>query len=186
MFTQDIPNYGTILEATNSFIVDWGVAVFAMVIFAIVIFGMMALMFMMLRQMGKESKQQNDILEIMKATIAKQAESDQRIGDNTAATTKQTESINTMNDKFEGLERAVLNAIQKMSELPSKTELTPESRAALISEITAGLKTTIKECIETAIKTAAQKTPEAKQQTTKAPGVPVTPKPNDKEEEKSE
>jgi len=63
---QDIPD---VLDASNSFIIDQGVAVFAMVIFSIVIFGMMGLMFMMqrqtgkmLKQMGQESNQQDKLI----------------------------------------------------------------------------------------------------------------------------
>lgn len=112
----------------------------------------------MIDNQASESRQQDDILNIMKATIAKQAESDQRIGDNTAATTKQTESINTMQNKFNSLEKAIHEAIRKMENLPAKTELAPETRAALVDDITNGLKSTMQECLTAAIK-STQETP---------------------------
>lgn len=59
MLTQDIPDAGNILQASNSFIIDQGVTMFVVVVFAAVIFGMLIIMFMMLRQMGRESKQQD-------------------------------------------------------------------------------------------------------------------------------
>ena len=67
ILAQIIPNPNKLMDASNSLIVDQGIAIFAVVVFAIVIFGMMAQMFMMLRQsgrmltqMGKESTQ-NDL-----------------------------------------------------------------------------------------------------------------------------
>lgn len=110
----------------------------------------------MLDNQAKESRQQDDIIAIMKSTITKQAESEQRIGDNTAATTKQTESINTMQTKFDSLEKAIHEAINKMENLSGKTELAPEARAVLVVDITNGLKATMQECLIAAIKSAQE------------------------------
>ena len=63
-----------------------------------------------------ESRQQDDILKIMQAAIFNQAQSDQRIGDNTAATTKQSESINTMKDEFQELANAIREMLRRVNE----------------------------------------------------------------------
>jgi len=176
----DIPNYGRILDASNSFIVDQGFAVFAVVIFALVIFGMMILMFMMLRQMGKESKQQDEILSIMKATIAKQAQSDQRIGDNTAATTKQTESINTMNRKLEELEKAIREMLQRVNEGQANFETFKRLNEKLSQDMVLAL-----ECLEKLVQ--QQETPVIPPETPKeeTPKLAVPPSRAD-EQEKTE
>ena len=69
MFAKQIPDPESIIDASNSLIVDQGVTVFALVVFTMVVFGVMASNFMqqrqnsaMLKQMGKESSQQDKLI----------------------------------------------------------------------------------------------------------------------------
>jgi len=144
LLAQIIPDPDKLMDASNSLIVDQGIAIFAVVVFAIVIFGMMGLMFMMqrqtgamLRQMGKESSQQdklitqNDLNRVaaqrntdeiidVKKLLAKLIEVQMQGDDKKNATIesgiesidKTTESVNTMNGKLEDLAKAVNDMIQ--------------------------------------------------------------------------
>jgi len=143
----DIPNYGRVLDASNSFIVDQGIAIFAVVVFAIVIFGMMGLMFMaqrqagaMLRQMGKESNQQDklitqndlnrvaaqrntdeliDVKQLLARLIDMQTEGNSNnnvvIQESIASIDKNTESVDTMNGKLEELEKTIGEMVVKIN-----------------------------------------------------------------------
>lgn len=136
---QIIPDPNKLMDASNSLIVDQGIAIFAVVVFAIVIFGMMGLMFMMqrqtgamLRQMGKESSQQDklitqndlnrvaaqrntdeliDVKDLLSRLIDMQTDSNNDkqtvIKDGIKSIEDNTESVGTMNGKLEDLEKAV-------------------------------------------------------------------------------
>lgn len=67
---QDIP-IDRFLSTSNNFIIDQGVTVFALVLFAMVIFGMMVIMFMMLRNQSRETKQQDKLITQHGLSIAK-------------------------------------------------------------------------------------------------------------------
>ncbi len=149
--TQIIPDPNKLMDASNSLIVDQGIAIFAVVVFAIVIFGMMGQMFMMLRQsgrmltqMGKESTQNDldraaalrntdeliDVKQLLARLIDMQTE-----GNNNKTTAIQTgiknikdntESVDTMNGKLEDLEKAVTAMIETINtrdlEIAAKVE----------------------------------------------------------------
>ncbi|KKK47837.1 hypothetical protein LCGC14_3151170 [marine sediment metagenome] len=138
---QIIPDPNKLMDASNSLIVDQGIAIFAVVVFAIVIFGMMGQMFMMLRQsgrmltqMGKESTQNDldraaaqrntdeliDVKEVLNKLVDLQTTGNNNkhsvIKDGIKSVEENTESVQTMNGKLEDLEKAVREMLQKVNE----------------------------------------------------------------------
>jgi len=149
---QIIPDPDKLMDASNSLIVDQGIAIFAVVVFAIVIFGMMAVILMgqrqagaMLKQMGRESNQQDklitqndlnrvaaqrntdelvDVKQLLAKLIDMQTEgnNDKQTAIQTGIKTIEdnTESVDTMNGKLEDLEKAVNTMAAKVEILSTK------------------------------------------------------------------
>lgn len=211
ILAQDIPDYGMVLDASNNFIIDQGIAALAMIIIAIIAFGMLILMFMMLRQMGKESKQQDklitqsglnqiivqrvveeqhldreerrqntdeiiDLKKLMEKLIEIQTQDDNDkkniIQSGIKSIEENTESVNTMQEKFDTLESAVQLAVATMQRVTDNgIKLSQQAEDDLVAAITKDLKATIDKCLQDAIKSTQE--------------TPATPKPKTETKEES-
>jgi hypothetical protein len=80
----------------------------------------------------------------------------------TTATLKtQVESVDNMNEKFESLELAIREMLQRMTDKDLKVELKPEVYESLVNDISVKLKVTMEQCLTKAIR-STQETPVTK------------------------
>ena len=168
----DIP-INDMMIASNNLIVDQGVAVFAVIVFAMVIFGLMGLMFIMqrqtgamLRQMGKESAQQDklitqnnldrvaaqrntdelvDVKDLLARLIDAQTQGNNNkneiINNGIQTIEKMDGSVNDMQQEFEGLKTQLVELIKMLSE--GKITMSPEDQEKIVDSVTAGVSKNI-------------------------------------------